>query len=309
MSDANQGSSATAQNAVTTGKEGAPNPEPTEPQNPFAGTKHKVKVNGEEREVDYDELVKNYQFRSVSHQKLEEANKTKAEVQAEKRAIIEFARKNPAEFLKRTGIDPRDFSERYLSDLIEREQANPEQRRAMELEEENRRLRQAEERRRAEESEKQSKAQVETLVRQFETNVAKAFKKAGIEPTKAHIAKYVPEAARYNVAYYEAEGRHLSPDELVDVLREIDGEHERSYHSRFDQMDGEALAKALGEKNIAKIREYDLKRIKETEPAFLKAQPKAKSPSPPQNGGAKPAFKGGFAAWRAELDKKQGLRS
>jgi len=55
----------------------------------FKGTKHRVKIGGEEREVDYDELVTDYQTRQAADVKfrdaarlMKEAGATKAQIEA-----------------------------------------------------------------------------------------------------------------------------------------------------------------------------------------------------------------------------------
>jgi len=56
----------------------------------FTKTKHKVKVNGAELEVGYEDLVNNYQLREASNRKFEEAARKEKEAELYRNAVLEL---------------------------------------------------------------------------------------------------------------------------------------------------------------------------------------------------------------------------
>lgn len=56
----------------------------------FTKTKHKVKVNGAEMEVGYEDLVNNYQLREASNKRFEEAARKEKEAELYRNAVLEL---------------------------------------------------------------------------------------------------------------------------------------------------------------------------------------------------------------------------
>ncbi len=98
----------------------------------YAGTKHKVKTDEREEEVDYDELVRGYQKARVSNERFQRA----AEMQKTVQGLIERARQGDLDWLDDVGVDDekaRKWAEKRLLKHIEYEQMTPEQREIMQL--------------------------------------------------------------------------------------------------------------------------------------------------------------------------------
>lgn len=109
--------------------------------------RHKVKVNGEEKEVDLDELIRGYQLREASDAKFRTA--AEKEKAAESRAgevnrILTAMKDNPDEFVEgamRLGVDPVKLAESILTKRVNAEmeaeeeaQMSPEQKERKALE-------------------------------------------------------------------------------------------------------------------------------------------------------------------------------
>lgn len=120
------------------------------PQPNFKGTKHKVKIDGQEREVDYDELVTDYQTRKAAMQRFNDAKKL-ADESRDKTSRLEqieqALEKGDIKFLiDKLGRDKaNELFENHLISEMEYKQLSPAERRAIELEEENKQLRKKDE--------------------------------------------------------------------------------------------------------------------------------------------------------------------
>lgn len=99
-------------------------------KNPFAGTKHKVKVDDRELEVPYEELVADYQHKIASNKRFEQANKIRKDVDG----LFEAFQKGDFSFLKQVASPEllRKFHEQELIDLIEYEKKSPAEKEALE---------------------------------------------------------------------------------------------------------------------------------------------------------------------------------
>lgn len=127
MSDAN--SSAQVQPPVpdsnqNAGKESSP-PEKKE-SNPYAGTKHRVKVDNQELEVPYEQLVSDYQERAASQKRFKEAARLRKEVDE----FVGSLKSGDLKRLKELGVPQdkiRQFAEAELTEFIQYEQLTEEQ--------------------------------------------------------------------------------------------------------------------------------------------------------------------------------------
>lgn len=98
---------------------------PESAKNPLIGSKHKVVIDGQELEVDYNDLISDYQHKRASHKRFEEAHKIRKDVDT----LFESFKKGDLGFLKQH-IPPdvlRQFAERELQEYLEEQALSPEQ--------------------------------------------------------------------------------------------------------------------------------------------------------------------------------------
>lgn len=120
----------------------------------FTGTKHKVKVDDSELEVEYDELVRGYQKGRAANERFQRAS----EMQKAVNGFIERARQGDLDWIDDVGVpdeQARKWAEKRLLKHIEYEQMTPEQKELMRLRREKETLTQERER------EKQERAQID----------------------------------------------------------------------------------------------------------------------------------------------------
>ena len=196
----------------------APTGAPTEVPS-YKGTKHRVKIGGQEKEIDYDDLVTDYQTRQSADAKFREAAKVMREAGATKAEIAAF-KKNPIAALKEAGANPtqiRQFAEDYLLDHLEYEQLDPAERRAREAED---RAKKAEDEtgKFKKSQEAQLRAQRETkAVQEIDDEIGEALKALGRKPTPRLIAR----VAEQLIADFEAKLAPLSAEYGDDVPDDV----------------------------------------------------------------------------------------
>lgn len=96
-----------------------------------AQTRHRVKVNDQEIEVEYDELLRGYQKGRSADQRFQEAAKLRKEAQEVQEALASGDFKLISEKLKIPQSRIREMSENYLIELLKFEQLSEHEKRAV----------------------------------------------------------------------------------------------------------------------------------------------------------------------------------
>lgn len=129
----------------------------------FKGTKHKVKVDGKELEVAYEDLIKSYTLEQAGFKRMEEAAEYRKRVEQYDQ-LFDNLEKNPKllrELAKTLNHDFDKLAEEALFEKYNYERMTPEQRRLHELEEKERRWTEQEERAKQEAARAEEQARVE----------------------------------------------------------------------------------------------------------------------------------------------------
>lgn len=227
--------------------------------------KWQLKSNGKEREVtDEAELVRLAQLGLGANEKFEQAAKTRK--QAEQ--VLELLQTNPAEALKRLGMDVRKMAEDYLYQEIQAEQLTPEQKKVkdMETELEKYRAEKAEtERKTREDHITKLQAQYEVSIQDNIIKSIEHYKLPNNPRTMARIAEYMAKALENG---YMADPMDVAPR----VRADLETEHKAMY----SQYGVEDLLKIIGEDKLKQIRQYEVNKVKTKAPvAPTQTQPVA----------------------------------
>lgn len=225
--------------------------------------KHKVKVNGEELEVDEEELKRGY-----SHQKA--ANKLLQEAKAQKKQAEEFInmlkdKDRLFDVIKKLGHDPRKVTEEYLAAQLQDELLDPRER---ELKEARNKLKAYEdlERQKEEKIKFQREEELkEKYAKEYNDQFVTALKESGLPPTKqtvADMAKYIHRSAKIGFKMSASEAAQLVREDLETKVKRVIGD-----------ADGESLIKILGEETANKLRQWDTGRLKNPEQILRQMTP------------------------------------
>lgn len=254
-------------------------PEAKAPEQPaapdFKGTKHKVKVAKEEREIDYDELVRGYQMAQDSQRRYQEAQKMAAQAQAVNQAL----EKGDVRFLvQKLGPEKaRAVFEDYLIQQLEFDNLPEAEKRAKLLERENQKLKSAAEKAREAQDRERYQGVVEKAHAELDQEIAQALSDAGGKPTPRLVIRILDEiearisAKDTRISAADAKKKAvagiyqdiaeylplLSADELLNIIpKDV---VEKLNQRQVEQVLGEKQAKRVSAK-----RDPDVKRAKDS---------------------------------------------
>ncbi len=218
-----------------------------------ATRKYKLKVDGEEVEVDETELKRGYTHQRAANKILQEGKL--ARKQAEEFIAMMKDPKKIWEAALKLGHDPRKLSEEYLGSILEDEMMDPKDK---ELRDTKKKLSDLEDMDKAEKKAKEDKLHAdlkEKFAKEYSDQFVKALQDTQIPPTKemvAEMAKYIQRSA--------AIGFKLSPDEAAKLVKE---DLEVKLRRIIGESDGETLLKLLGDDVANKVRKFDTSRVKD----------------------------------------------
>jgi hypothetical protein len=232
--------------------------------------KYRVKVEGQEIEVDEKELLRGYSHQRAAAKALNEGKALRK--QAEQVLEMLNSEDHLETLLKKMGKDPRQLAEKILARHLEDELMDPRDRelrdaklRLKEIEDMDKRQKEALEKHRLEQVKKQ-------YMGDYEKQFVDALEKEQVPRTKktvAEMAKYIQRSIEiskktgkpYVISAIEA--AKLVKDDIIQAQRSLVAE-----------ADGETLLKLFGEDLANKIRKYDTAKVKNPN-AFLQTPQQA----------------------------------
>jgi hypothetical protein len=229
--------------------------DPPAPQEP---KKYRVKIDGEEQEVDEQTVVKDYERRAASHKRFEEAAKLRKEAEE----ILELPKKDLKAFLQKQGLDPQEVAEMLLLSQFEEQLKEPVDPEKEELEKYRSKDREEKEKQEREEDEKREQEERAKL----DTTIFEALQGTGLSKDP-----YTVRSAALFVRSCLKAG--FEPD-ATEIKEALEGKVKNDYKSVTSSLEGEDLVKWLGDELLTKIRKYDLQQLKakRVQPEIPKAQ-------------------------------------
>lgn len=215
-----------------------------------AARKLKLKLEGKDVELTESEVIALAQRGTVSDKRFQEA----AALRKQADDVLRFAKENPAEFFKRTGMNARQWAEEYLMQELKREQMNPEQKKAWENEQKLKRF-EADEKARADKAKQDELAALQKKHHDnYEKTFVEALGKSGL-PKTPYTIKRMAELQLVNLK----KKLELSPDQLAKVVRE---DYIAEQKSLFGSLEGDKLMELLGEELIKKLSKAQIAKLK-----------------------------------------------
>lgn len=264
---------AQAQGQIAGGASGGAG-DPTKSAAQEAMRRHKLKVDGQEIEVDDEELKRGYTHQKAANKKLQEG--LKAKKQAEEFINMMKDKARLFEAIKRLGHDPRKLSEEFLASQLEEEMLDPSEKEKREL---RNKLKTYEERE-AKEKERQEKEQMETLKKKYADKYTaefiEALKTAKLPPNKAMIAQmaaYIAKASKINF--------EMTPAEAAKLVAQDEDER---IQFRLKDATPEEVYQILKDEGLSKVRAFDTSRLKDPNAGLKTPENQEPNTRPRQSG-------------------------
>lgn len=279
-------------------------PKDEKPADPFRAAKHKVKIEGQELEVDYDELLKGYQLNKVVTQRSQEAAAARKEAQQQIDQLAQFlqsAKSDPQValgLLSELGHDVDKLAEEVLWKKIQFEKMSPAEKEAYHAKKEAARLKEELDKRDAKYRSEQEIIMSSRAEEKIESAVMEAIKSVGEQPTPTMIRR----SAEIMDAYVSAHGELPSPSFVAKRLKEWDDtEVAQRFSERLTSKDViQKLVEAgrLPQATIKAFQEYLLEKAAKPLPDSPKPSRQAASD---KSGKAKQGKKVGLDEWFKSL--------
>lgn len=271
-------------------------PSPTEQMVEKMSRKFKVKLDGQEHDVDEDELIRGYQLRKVSDQRLQEG--VKARKQSE--ALLEILRTDPKRVLSdpRIGVDIKKFAEDIIYQSLQEEMLSPEQR---ELQEYKRKVQDYEAKQQKEEQERIQNEQQKLHSQRTETyvtDIRDSLTTAGLPINDYTVAQVVS-------AMTNAIKAGFSEVTAKDVIEMVHANFVRDTKALYGTSSEETLMKLLGDDVAKKIRNYDINKYKQANSIPKTYNVKGNGQAPTRANKTERAKTP--SELRAEIEKKYGI--
>ncbi len=218
--------------------------------------KHKLKVDGEEIEVDEEELKRGYAHQKAANKKLQEGLKYRKQSEDFIKAM-----KDPGTLVDTlykmgyTQKQVRDLSENYLAQVLEEEMLDPKDRELKTTKQKLQEFEKKESDRKAKEEQAHNDALKKKYAEQYSSEFIEALKTTGLPPTKdmvADMAKYIARAAKIKMPMTAVEAAKLVQEDVVAKNQHL-----------FANMNPADIVKIVGEDGLKKLREFDVSRLRD----------------------------------------------
>ena len=224
--------------------------------------KRRVKIDGEEREVSDDDLVRDYQLKEASYKRMEEASKLAKSVKPFL-PVIEALRNGDLTVLKQLGVPKealRKFSESELIEYIEEREMTPEQRRARDAEKERDKYKADLDKREEEESKYKQAQLAQKAAQEIEADIVEALKEDGIPMTGNF--RMVRRMAEDMFAALEAKEPRATAKEARDRVQKGMKVDFEEYVKREFNKNPEKFIDSLPTEFVDGVRKRDLRKVK-----------------------------------------------
>lgn len=250
----------------------APESTPSESAAPdFRTMRHKLKVDGQEVEATFDDLVRNFQKGTAADRRFQEAHKLKTEFEPVARMMSEFKQGKLDKLLEFVPEDQaRQWMENYLIKYLEHQQLPEGDRRALKLEKD---LKQREEelkRLKDSASEGQRQQAEAQAFKEIDEEISEAVKTIGRKPTPRLIARIAEDM----LANLDATGSKLSAKDAVSrSLRDVHND----IAEYLPTLPIEELRKLLPKQVLDGLRKADVDDVMSQDPMRGSRQMKSES--------------------------------
>lgn len=222
-------------------------------------TKYKVKVDGEELEVDEAELKRSYAHSKAAAKRMEEASEMRKSYQRQIQIAegfekwIDNVRSNPEALFslaEQLGLDVDDIAMRRAAERLKYEYMDDNQRRAYDNERELTRYKQLEQRQADAQRQYQEQQYVAKARESVESEFVDFFTETGVKPTPTMLARIAE--LKLGAA---AAGRSLS---MADAYKRVSAENQRARLDLIANLSDDDV-KALPKESLQKLRQTDMR--------------------------------------------------
>lgn len=250
-----------ASNVSSTEQATASSPK-TEPTTPKVEEKFKIKVNNQERELSLAELKNLASKAAGADEKFQKA----AQVEKKAKELLDSVKgKQLAKVLQSEGMtkaEIRQYLEDQLVPFVEEDLLSPEERQKRELENELKRYKEEEDSKKKEELTKRQQEELQRELVKLEEEFGQALNQVDL-PRDPYLGKQISQV----MLGAEKNGYEISALEAAEIVKE---QYLRNTRETLGKFEINKLKEYLGKDILSKLREDDVKAVKDAERPFTK---------------------------------------
>jgi hypothetical protein len=243
------------QNINETNTNGIPGSLPGETRAETQARLYRVMVDGQELEVDENELKRGYAHNRAAAKRMEEAAMTRKEAET----VLKMFQENPREAFKLLGKDARKFAEEIINEELREAMLTPEQRELRDYKRELERYQQAEKQAREAYEREQQEAEMNRYTEQVQQQIIDTLTTAGLPKTERTIGRI----AYYMQAALQAGFSDVKP---VDVIDHVKKDYQYDLKSLLGGLSEEQLETFLEADIVRKIARSTVKKAPAPKP-------------------------------------------
>lgn len=211
----------------------------------------KVTVDGEEMEVDEDELRRGYAHNRAASKRMEEAAMSRKEAEQ----VLRLFKDNPKEAFKLLGRDARSFAEDIINEELSEALLSPQERELRDYKRQLEQYQNQEKQARAEYEQQQMQQEMARYTEQIQTQIVSTLETAGLPKTERTVGRI----AYYMQAALNAGYQNVTP---ADVVEHVKKDYVSDIQALLGGLNEDALEAFLGADNVKKIAKSTVKQPK-----------------------------------------------
>ena len=229
------------------GNNGIPGSAPGETPQQTAARLYKVTVDGQEMEVDEEELRRGYAHNKAAAKRMEEASMTRKEAEQ----VLRVFKENPREAFKILGKDARKFAEQIINDDLNEALLSPQEREMRDLKRELETRRGAEQAAKQQFEKEQMDRQLAQQAQAISDNIVDTLKTSGLPRTNYTVGRIV-----YYMQAALQQGFNVNPGDVVQYVRD---DYVNDIKQMVGGMDENAIEAFLGSDLVRKVAKSTVK--------------------------------------------------
>lgn len=234
-------------NSQQSNTNGVPGSLPGETRAETQARLYKVMVDGDEMEVDEEELKRGYAHNKAASKRMEEASMTRKEAAQ----VMRMFQENPKEALKYLGKDVRQFAEQIINEELEEAMMDPKdkelrdyKRRVDEYERESRLAKEAYDK-------EQMEAELNRQAQSIQAEITSTLESSGLPKTERTISRMV-----YYMQSALAAGYNVTPSDVIDQVKQ---DYIYDFKSMIGGLSEDQIEMFLGQDLVRKVAKSTVK--------------------------------------------------